>query len=232
MTWWKRLWHRRQLEEELDKELRFHLEQQAADLQERGADPAEARRLARVAFGGPEQIKEECREVRGTRWLEDLWQDIRYALRTLRQNRGFTAVALLTLALGTGAPTVMFTVLNSVLLKPLPYRESDRLLTLHGQTEKYGESWGYSYLDFLDLQHQSRSLEASAWTDGGGTLGDPGNSEYVGGVRISSNLFSNLGIPLLQGRGFLPEEDRPGGPPVIIISSGSWQRRYGRSEGM
>jgi hypothetical protein len=92
MTWWQRLWHRTQLEEQLDKELRFHLEQHAANLEERGADSGEARRLARLAFGGPEQIKEECRDARGTRWLEDFWQDVGYALRTLRQNQGFAAV--------------------------------------------------------------------------------------------------------------------------------------------
>ena len=195
MNWWQRLWHRKQLEEQLDKELRFHLEQHAADLEERGVDPDEAR-VARLALGGPEQIKEECRDARGTRWLEDFWQDVRYAVRTLRQKPGFAAVALLTLALGTGATTVMFTVMNAVLFKPLPYRQPERLLTLYGRTEKYGENWGCSYLDFLDLERQSKSLEATAWTDGGGTLGDPGDREYVGGVRISSNASDHhqLGI--------------------------------------
>jgi predicted permease len=230
MTWFERLWHRKRLEEQLEKELRFHLEHHAADLEEHGADPDEARRLARLVFGGPEQIKEECRDARGTRWLEDFWQDVRYAVNTLRRKPGFATVALLTLALGTGATTVMFTVMNSVLFRPLPYPEPDRLLTLYGQTEKYGENWGCSYLDFLDLQHQSQSLDAAAWADGGGTLGGSGDREYVGGARISSNLFSVLGVPLVQGRGFLPEEDRPGGPPVIIISSGLWQRRYGERE--
>ncbi|HEY1804967.1 MAG TPA: permease prefix domain 1-containing protein, partial [Terracidiphilus sp.] len=121
MTWWRRLWHRKQLEEQLEKELRFHLEQHAADLEARGADPGEARRVARLALGGPAQVKEQCRDARGTRWLEDCWQDVRYAVRTLRQNRGFAAVALVTLALGTSATTVMFTVINGVLFKPLPY---------------------------------------------------------------------------------------------------------------
>src|SRR5579863_7293542 len=144
MTWWQRLVRRKQMEEQLEKELRFHLDQHAADLIARGHDPEEARRLARLALGGPEQVKEECRDARGTRWLLDLRQDFRYALRTLRQKPGFAAVAVLTLALGSGATTVMFTVINGVLLKPLPYPEPDKLLALNEWTEKatqFGNLW-------------------------------------------------------------------------------------------
>ncbi len=131
MTWWQRLWRRTKMEEQLEKELRFHLDQQASELIARGHSPNEARRQARLALGGPEQVKENCRDARGTRWLEDLLQDFRYAIRTLRKQPGFAAVALLTLALGSGATTVMFTVINGVLLKPLPYPEPNRLVTVH-----------------------------------------------------------------------------------------------------
>lgn len=107
MTWWRRLWHREQMEEQLDKELNFHLEQHVSDLIARGHNPEEARRMARLALGGPEQVKELCRDARGTRWLEDLLRDVRYAVRSLCQRPGFATVALCTLALGTGATTVM-----------------------------------------------------------------------------------------------------------------------------
>jgi predicted permease len=216
------------MEEQLEKELRFHLDEHANELIAQGNAPDLAQRNARLAFGGPEQVKEKCRDARGTRWLEDLFQDFRYALRTLRQRPGFAAIAILTLALGSGATTVMFTVINGVLLKPLAYPAANRLVTLHGKTEKYGEQWGFSYPEFHDYQSASRTLgSVAAWTYGGGTVTKPGEAEYVFGRLISSGLFSVLGVPLVEGRGFLPQEDQPGAAPVAIISYGLWQRRFG-----
>jgi predicted permease len=218
------------MEEELEKELRFHLDELANELIARGNAPDMAQRNARLALGGPEQVKEMCRDARGTRWLEDLFQDFRYALRALRQRPGFAAVAILTLALGGGATTVMFTVINSVLLKPLAYPEADRLVTLHGKTEKYGEQWGFSYPEFHDYQNTSRTLgSVAAWTYGGGTVTKPGEAEYLFGRQISSGLFSVLGVPLLIGHAFLPQEDQPGAAPVAVISYSLWQRRFGGS---
>jgi predicted permease len=230
MTWWHRLWRRKKLEEQLDKELCFHLDQYAADLIAQGHDPEEARRKARLDLGGPEHVKEQCRDARGTRWLEDLWQDLRYALRTLRQKPGFAAVALLTLALGTGATTVMFTVINGVLLKPLPYAQPGRLVSVHGYSETwnvalYGEQ-NLAHLDFLDCQRESRSLEMGGYVFNRGTLSEPGDAEYVIQFESSSNLFSALGVSLFQGRAFLPEEDRPGGAPVAIVGYSLWQRHF------
>jgi predicted permease len=227
MTWWQRLWRRQHMEEQLEKELRFHLDAHAADLMEQGVSSAEARRRAQLTIGGPEQVKEQCRDARGTRWLEDLLQDIRYALRTFRQKPGFVVVALLILALGIGATTVMFAVINSVLLRPLSYPEPDRLVTLHGYTEGFGEFWGFSNPNFVDIKHESHSLSMAAWTYGGGTVSEPGEPEYVDGRLISAELFSTLKIDLLQGRAFRPDEDRPGATPVAIISYSLWQRDFG-----
>jgi len=227
MNWWKRLLRRTQMEAQLEKELTFHLEQHTSQLVARGITLDEARRQARLALGGPEQVKEKCRDARGTRWLEDLLQDTRYALRAFRKKPGFTLVALLILALGIGATTVMFTVINSVLLRPLSYPEPDRLLTLRVFTDQIGELWGFSHPDFTDVKHDSQTLGLAAWTYGGGTISQPGEPEYVNGRQISAELFSTLGISPVQGRAFRPDEDRPDAAAVAMISYGLWQRDFG-----
>lgn len=232
MTWWHRLWRRRQMEERLEKELRLHLDMHAADLIARGYLPDEARRQARLALGGPEQVKEECRDVRGTRWLEELWQDTRYAVRSLRQRPGFAAVALCTLALGGGATTAMFTVIDGVLLKPLPYPEPGRLVKVEEQTKgisdyRWGDRWAFAYPNFLDCKREVRSLDLAAWRYAGGTVKGPGGAEYVDGFEISPELFGVLGVRPLRGRAFQPKEDRPGAAPVAIVSEGLWRREFG-----
>ena len=227
MKWWKRLSRRTQMEAQLEKELSFHLEQHTSELVARGIAPEEARRQARLALGGPEQVKEKCRDARGTRLLEDLLQDTRYALRTFRRKPGFTVVTLLVLSLGIGATTVMFAVINSVLLRPLSYPQPDRLVTLRGFTETFGESWGFSNLDFADARRESQTLALAAWTYAGGTISAPGEPEYVNGRQISPELFSTLGISPVQGRAFRPDEDGPGASAVAIISYGLWQRLFG-----
>jgi predicted permease len=221
-TWVHRLFRRHKLEEQLDKEMLFHLEQHANDLMARGYAPEDARREARLMLGGPAQVKEECRDQRGTRWAEDLLQDLRYAVRTLRQKPSFAAVALATLALGIGATTVMFTLVNGVLLKPLPYSDPGRLVAVNGHTDGLKVA-GFdlqrlAYLDFLDCQRQSRSLDLGGWVFTTGTMSEPGEAQHVTEYQVSSNLFSVLGVPLLEGRAFLPEEDRAGGAPVVILS--------------
>jgi predicted permease len=229
MSWWSHLWRRRNAEQQLDKELRFHLDQHTADLIASGHSPADARREARIALGGPEQVKEECRDVRSTQWLEDLVRDLRYALRSLGQRPGFAAVALSTLALGTAATTVIFTVAYGVLLKPLVYPQPDRLVLVQEQTDwatQWGSLWAFAYPNFLDCRRASRSADLAAWRYASGTISYPGEAEAVEGREISSNLFPVLGLTLPLGRAFLSDEDRPGAQPVAIIGDGLWKRRF------
>ena len=157
-------------------------------------------------------------------------QDLRYAFRQLRKNPGFAAVAVLTLALGSGATTIIFTIVNSVLLKPLAYPQPENLVTLHVQAENYGDNWGFSNPDFLDCRRECRSFEGmAAWSYGGGTVSAPGEAEYVDGRVISSDLFSVFRVPMKEGRSFLPADDQTGAAPVAIISTRLWQRLYGAS---
>jgi predicted permease len=235
MNWVQRLLHRGEMESKLDKELRFHVDQHAADLISRGLDPAEARRQARITIGGPEQVKEDCRDARGTRWLEDFGQDVRFALRTMRQNPGFTMVALTTLALGIGATTVMSTVVNAVLLKPLPFPDPDRLVQVNGHSSAwnvalFGEQ-NLSRPDYLDLRRDVHTMDITGWVYDSATLSSPGDPEYIPESDASANLFSVYGVPLALGRAFSPEEDRAGGSPVAILGYSLWQRRYAGSAG-
>lgn len=222
------LFRRNHVEGELDEEIRFHIERQIAEATARGEDAQVARRQATLALGGAEQVKELCRDVRRTRWLEDLGNDARYALRSFWQKPAFSAVALLTIALGVGATTVMFTVVSGVLLKPLPYVQPERLVSIDEQVEKNAR-WAFAYLNFLDCQRESTTLGAmAAWRSGmGGTVSEPGEAEHVSSREISAGLFSVLGIGLLHGRGFTRDEDRPGGAPVAIISYRLWRTRFG-----
>ena len=232
MNWLSRLLHRGRMEDQLERELRFHVEQHAADLIAQGRDPGEAMRDARLAMGGPEQVKEGCRDARGTRWLEDFGQDFRYAVRTLRQKPGFAAVALLTLALGTGATTVMFTVVNGVLLRPLPYPDPGRLVLVQEKTDystQFGDLWAFTDPNFADCKRDASLLQMEAWHFVTATLSSPGQPENIGGRVVTAGLFSMLGVPLFRGRAFLPEEDRPGAAPVAIISYALWQRRFAAS---
>ncbi len=226
MSWFSRFFRRAHMEEQLEKELRFHLDQHESDLIARGRAPSEARREARLALGGPEQIKEKCRDARGARWLEQLLQDAFYAARAFRRKPGFPLVTLLILALGIGATTVMFAVVDSVLLRPLPFPNADRLVTLHGFLKEFGEFWGFSYPDFSDIRDRVHSLRVAGWTYASGTLGAPGRPEHVEARLISAGLFDVLGIAPVYGRAFRPDEDRPGATPVAMISYDLWQRRF------
>jgi putative ABC transport system permease protein len=201
MTWWHRLWRRDRLEEQLEKEMRFHLDQHTADLIAQGHDPAEARRQARLALGGEEQVKEDCRDARDTRWLEDLWQDFRYAVRTLRQRPGFTAVGALTLALGIGASTAIFSVVNPILFEPLPYPHAGRIMMIWDTYE--GVRCDVTFHTYRELAARSRSFEAmavmEAWRPAMTSATKP---ERFDGQSVSASYFRALGVSPALGRDF------------------------------
>jgi hypothetical protein len=200
MSWWLRLLSRSRVEAQLEKELQFHLDEHENALISRGHSPKQARREARLALGGPEQVKEKCRDARGTRWAEEFLQDSRYALRCFRQKPGFLVVTLLILALGIGATSVLFAVVNSVLLQPLPYPQADRLVRLKGFTKDFGEFWGFSFPDLRELQHYIRDVSIAGWTFSSGTMTAPGEPLHVDGRQISAERLSVLRVIPACGR--------------------------------
>jgi predicted permease len=229
MRWVSRLFHRRKQNAQLDSELRFHIEQQTADNIAAGMHPDEARRRALVQFGGLECVKEDCREARGTEFFESLLQDIRFAVRMLRKSPGFTAVAVLTLALGIGANTAIFSVAYNVLLRPLPYRNANRLVMVYEDASAYGfpedtpapgnfASWKAQNNVFADM---------AAMDDQRFDLTGAGNPEQFLAKEITANMFPLLGVKPVLGRDILPEEDKPGVNHVVILSHGVWIANFG-----
>jgi predicted permease len=224
MTWFSR----KKWEQDANDELRFHIEQQTAANIAAGMPPGEARRQAALQFGAVEGVKEDCREQRSAFWFESLVADVRYALRMLRKNPGFAAIAILTLALGIGANTAMFSVVEGVLLAPLPYRQPDRLVVVWEKNLTLNRFISPSYPDFRDWQRTSRSFEQSAaLTVEGYDITAPGTPEHVDGKLVSSGFFSALGVNLALGREFSQDEDKHGGAPVVIISDRLQKNRFG-----
>ena len=226
MTWWDRLFHRRQHEEQLEKELRHHLDLHTSDLIGQGYSPEEARRQARLALGGPEQVKERCRDARGTRWLEELLQDLRFSVRMLLKNPGFTLVVVATLALGIGANTAIFGLVDALLLRPLPVVKAPGELVLLMRGEGHGPT--LSYPDFTVLRERNEVLsDLALYTQAPISFGNNVHSEIVLGAMVSANYFDVLGIRPSFGRAFLPEEDHtPGAHPVVVLNHSFWQTRF------
>src|SRR5262245_5142639 len=231
-NWWKpalrALLRRRQVEREMDEELCYHIERQAEQNIRLGLNPEEARDAARKAFGGVELAKERSRDARGVRWIEDLWQDLAYGARMLAKNPGFTLIVILTLALGIGANTVIFSVVNAVLLRPLPYHDPDRLMIIRETKLPEITDSQVSPAAYLNWQKRSTvfaSLEAI--TVKYFNLADDVNPERVRGMPSTHGFFPMLGVRPMIGRNFLPEEDRPGHNRVVILGYDLWQRRFG-----
>jgi putative ABC transport system permease protein len=214
---------RRRLDRDLEDEIEFHLAERA---RRAGIEPVEACRR----FGSPSAVKEAIRDMWTIRWIEVLGQDLRYAARTLRKSPAFTIVAALTLALGIGANTAIFSVVDAVILRPLPYPEPARLVELWGNVKRTKvERRGASFPDYLDWRTQSRSFEAVAAFDSGTmTLTGVDEPERIRAEVVSQPYFDLLGMRPSLGRTFLPEEDEvPQRNAVIILSDGLWKRRFG-----
>jgi predicted permease len=229
MTWWNRLRRRGQLDEQLEKELAFHLEQHAADLTARGLPAGEARRQARMALGGPEQVKEGCRDARGTRWLEDLWQDARYALRMFAKNPGTTTVAVVSLALAIGPNATLFSVVDRIFLRPVTVQGSSRMFYLSVKGDRQGVWDNPSYPDYLDYQAGGRGVaDITASTGGGGVpLRMNGATELVGMEMVAENYFRVLGAHAAMGRTLLENDARVQGALPVMLSYSLWQRKFG-----
>jgi predicted permease len=219
---------RRDVDRELEDELSYHLEQKAGEYAAKGMNPQEARRAALLEMGGVEKRKEECRDARRVNWLRDFLQDLRYGLRMLRKNPSFTAMAVLTLALGIGANSTIFSWINSTLLNPIPglAHAGDFSAVFAGAVSKPNS---FSYLDYADLRDRNQCFSGFlAYSLGSMNLTGEGKPERVWGMLASVNYFDVLGVHPILGRGFLPSEDvKAGGAPVVVISYRLWQTRYG-----
>jgi predicted permease len=223
------LFKRARLERELKDELEHHIHLKTQENIEAGMSPEEARYAALQAFGGVEQKKEACRDADRMRWLDDLIQDVRYGLRQLRRNPGFTAVAVITLALGIGANTAIFTVVNGVLLNPLPYPHANRLVALAEKFASFAE-FPISYPDFLDWEKMNHSFEAlAAYRQTDLNLTSLNEAERVKATVISASFFPLLGVRPIIGRNLSREEDRIGAAPEVILSGGLWKSKFSGS---
>jgi predicted permease len=219
----------KQAERELDDELRFHFDKQTEANLSLGMTPEEARRQALVALGGIDKTREEYRDALGVRLLSDLVQDVCYALRQMRRSPGFTAVVILTLALGIGANTALFSVVDAVLLRPLPFRNADRLVMVWETNQARGFSRNVvSFPNYEDWQRQSPAIAAfSPLKSGAVTLTGQGPAEPLLAAVVSARLFAMLGVQPIGGRVFQLNEDRSGADRVVLISRYLWQTRFG-----
>jgi putative ABC transport system permease protein len=225
------LFHKSKLEAELDDEVRFHLEREIQENIARGMRPEEARVAALRSFGGIERVKDETRDERGIRFLEDVWQDFRYGMRMLRKAPGFTLIAVMTLALGIGATTTMFSVVYNVLISPFTYKDPDHIEDLlirdleNPRGRERAELIVPEFLDYLEQNTVFQEVigcifDTAIYTSNEGTV--PFNLAWV-----TPNAFQFLGVAPLIGRPITPEDGKPGSPPVAVLSYKFWSNRFG-----
>ena len=247
MSLWEWLFRRRQRQEDLDEEVRSHLRMAAEERLEQGESVEQARVSALREFGNVGLVKEVTRDMWGWRWLENLLQDLRYAARMLRKSPGFTAAAVLTLALSIGANTAIFSALNAVLLRSLPVHNPHELRLINwvglnphlnsytgtGMSEipggyEMGTSFPYpAYRDFRDHGTGFADVFAFFPIDTGVTAVAHGEASIAGSLLVSGNFFSGYGVSTLIGRPILPKDDKPGAAPVAVITYRWWERHFG-----
>jgi predicted permease len=242
MVWARRFWlrlqtlfHRRRIAHELDDEIQFHLEQQVAENIAAGMSPEESRYAAMRAFGNPTVLKEETRDTWGWIAVEQIVKDLRYGLRMLGKNFGFSAVAVATLALGIGANAAIFTVINAVMLRALPVEHPEELVTVGNPARVH--SWGtgtprtdvFSYPLYRELRENNQVFSSLLASSNLGSLriAFDGGPETASGRLVTENYFQALGVEALLGRTFTADDGRkPGSDPVLVISYGYWRRRF------
>ncbi|HEY1901193.1 MAG TPA: ABC transporter permease [Terracidiphilus sp.] len=223
------VFHRKAVDVELDEELRFHLDREAEKYRQMGASEEDAVRRARMVLGGPEQVRQQCREARGTKLLEDLIQDLRYGVRMLKRSPRTTVMIVLSLAIGIGANTAIFSVTSTLLLKPLPYANADRLAILWLRSPGIGipQDWP-SLGQYHDIKTQNHVFDDEAVLYGRDyILTGLSKAMKIDGIAASSSLLPMLGVKPLLGRVFLPEEDTPGKPQTVMLTYALWKQEFG-----
>jgi macrolide transport system ATP-binding/permease protein len=218
-----------EMERELDEELRYHIEQQTDQNIRLGMNPEEARQAARKAFGGVEQAKERSRDTRGVRWIGDLWQDLRFGARMLLKSPGLTLIAVITLGLGIGANTTIFSAMESLILHPFALPNQSRLMVIYERNLNVGVTrTGVAPGNLRDWSTQSQTFERFvSWQVEFFDLAGADQPERVMGYRVSAEFFAALGVQPLLGRDFQPDEDTAGREQVVILKHSLWRQRFG-----
>jgi predicted permease len=230
VSWLSRLFGKRKREEELEEEVRSHLEMAIRERAERGDTAREAEHAARREFGNMELVKETTRDAWGWGFLDRLMQDLQFGVRMIAKSPGFAAVAILTLALGIGANTALFSVVNGVLLNPLPYPEPEQLVTLHESKPNF-ESGSISFLNFRDWRKENTAFSMMGISRGYSfSLTGAGEPEQVRAELVSTDFLPMLGVKPVVGRMFEEGEDEFGASPIVIISEGFWNRKFGSAQ--
>jgi predicted permease len=223
------LFRRRELGQRIDEEIQFHLQMETEENIRRGMDLPDAQAAARSKVGNITHVTEEVYRMNTLSFLEEIARNLRFSLRTLRRDPGFSVVSLIALALGIGASVAVFSVVNSILIRSLPYKDSDRLVMISEKTSQ--EELPVTYPNYVDWKNQNQVFESvAAYRFGSYNLTGLPEAERLGSMIVSSDFLPTLGVDPIRGRGFSPEDDRPGSSPVVILSYDFWRRVFGADE--